>query len=191
MTLRAPWALLRAFFSYATIGVTEGVQRGRRGPRRVVQAVVLRGDTVLLSERRTLRGWELPGGNAKPDEAPAEALRREVLEETGFEVRVGQRIGRYRRSGFVAHEAWVYRCEIEGGALCPSWETPRVAFFPTARLPASLFPWFRSPLEDALRGAQDLEHAEHLGWGAVWAGMKIDLRTRLYGADLRDAVQSR
>jgi 8-oxo-dGTP pyrophosphatase MutT (NUDIX family) len=157
----------------------------------VVQAVVVREGAVLLTERRTLRGWELPGGNCEPGEAPEDALRREVLEETGFEVRVGERVGRYRRSGFLAHEAWIYRCEIERGALRPSRETPRVAFFPTEKLPTSLFPWFRSPLEDALRGARDLEIEEHLGWAAVWAGMKIDLRTRLHGEERQDAVQSR
>lgn len=189
--LRVPLALIRALFSYATIVLSETLARGRHGPRRVVQAVVLRDGAVLLAERRTLRGWELPGGNAKPGEAPEEAIRREVLEETGIPVRVGERVGCYRRSGILAHEAWVYLCAAEGGELRASWETPRVAFFATGQLPATLFPWFRLPLEDALRGGRDLEHREHLGWRAVWVGMKIDLRTRLHGADLRGALQSR
>ncbi len=184
-------ALLRALGSYASILGSELFHRGRRGPRRVVQAVVLRDGLVLLAERRTLRGWELPGGNAEAGERPEEALRREVLEETGIRVRVGTPVGRYRRRGPLAHEARVYRCEVEGGALAPSWETPRVAWFPVARLPHTLFPWFRGPLEDALAGAQALERDEALGLRDVWTGMRIDLHTRIHGAEQRDAVQSR
>ncbi len=189
--MRAPVALVRALASYASILLFELFERSRRGPRRVIQAAVLRDGLVLLAERRTLRGWELPGGNARPGEPPEEALRREVLEETGIRVRVGARVGRYRRRGLLAHEAWVYRCAVEGGALEPSWETPRVAWFPTDRLPSTLFPWFRGPLEDALAGARELERDERLGPGDVWTGMRIDLHTRLRGAELGDAVQSR
>lgn len=36
-----------------------------------------------LIEHPRLRRWMLPGGHVEPDENPAEAARREVLEETG------------------------------------------------------------------------------------------------------------
>lgn len=157
----------------------------------MVQAVVLRDGAVLLSERRTLRGWEIPGGNLKTGESDSDALVREVREETGFEVQVLGRVGRYRRRGVLAHDAWVYRCEILGGALRTSWETPSVAWFPVDALPSTLFPWFRGPLDDCLAGAEGLERDERLGWIAVWTGMKIDMRTRLRGTELAGALQSR
>ena len=49
--------------------------------------LVVTGDRkVLLVEHRKLGVWLYPGGHIDPNETPDEALRREVLEETGLEV---------------------------------------------------------------------------------------------------------
>lgn len=65
-------------------------------PRRqilVAAAVVLRAGRVLLTQRKQgthLAGaWELPGGKVEPDEDPKHAVRRELREELGIEVDVG------------------------------------------------------------------------------------------------------
>jgi 8-oxo-dGTP diphosphatase len=52
---------------------------------------------TLLSARRTepphlAGGWELPGGKVDPGEAPLEALHRELAEELGITVEVGQEL---------------------------------------------------------------------------------------------------
>ena len=149
----------------------------------VLQAVVRSEQGVLLALRRELQGWELPGGVARPGETDEDALRRELCEETGLEVRVESRSGVYLRTGFRPHTARVFRCRVSGGRLRPSEETPRVAWFPTEALPGTLFPWFRGPLLDALpEDSGPVERREHQGLRAILAGLRIDLETRWRGA---------
>ncbi len=61
-------------------------------PLLVTAGVVRAGDKVLLARRKGghLAGkWEFPGGKLEPGEAPEEGLKRELLEELGLEVEVG------------------------------------------------------------------------------------------------------
>jgi ADP-ribose pyrophosphatase YjhB (NUDIX family) len=153
-----------------------------REPVEIVQGVVLRDGQVLLTLRRDLRGWELPGGNLLPGEAPEDATRREVLEETGVEVEVERLSGTYQRTGFLPHRARVYRCRALRGAPTPSDETPRVEWWPADALPEALLPWCRSPLEDALAGAErPVERREHQGLREILESARIDLRARWRG----------
>jgi ADP-ribose pyrophosphatase YjhB (NUDIX family) len=153
----------------------------RRGPSEVAQGVIQEGGRVLLSMRSNLRGWELPGGKLREGESPEDGARREILEETGLEVHVGDLVGRYHRSGFLPHTAWVYRCHVRSGEPTPSPETPRVEWFDIGNLPDTIFPWFAGPLTDALNGARDLERNEYQGLQAILAGAKIDIKNRLRG----------
>ena len=155
---------------------------GGAGRTRVVQAVIRGERGVLLALRRELRGWELPGGEVEEGECDADALVREVREETGLDVEVGRLVGVYRRSGFRPHDAHVFECRVRGGATRPSRETPEIAWFHEGRLPDSIFPWFRGPLEDALAGSDEpVRRDEHQGVAAIVAGARIDLGSRWRG----------
>lgn len=65
----------------------------------MVAAVIVR-DGYILAAKRLDGGpsglkWEFPGGKVEPGETPRAALRREIAEELGLEIAVGDELGTY------------------------------------------------------------------------------------------------
>ena len=60
--------------------------------------------------------WEFPGGKAEPGEAKPAACRREVREELGVEVEVGEPLGRIEHAySHFKITLWAFRCRIVAG----------------------------------------------------------------------------
>lgn len=67
-----------------------------RHPIPAVAAIVLRGDAILLMKRGKEPGigkWSIPGGSVELGETLEEALKREVMEETGLDIEIGDFAG--------------------------------------------------------------------------------------------------
>jgi 8-oxo-dGTP diphosphatase len=79
---------------------------------------------LLLIKRGHAPGaglWSLPGGRIEPGETDAEALVREMREETGLTVRVDALLGRVRRPWFNGDVIDIrdYAATVTGGTLRP------------------------------------------------------------------------
>ena len=63
--------------------------------------------------------WSLPGGRIEPGETDAEALVREMREETGLDVQAGPMLGSVRRPapGGMVLDIRDYEATISGGTL--------------------------------------------------------------------------
>jgi mutator protein MutT len=118
-----------------------------RPPRPVVGAAAVAFDDagrVLLVRRGQppdLGEWSIPGGAIELGETVDEALRREVREETGLEVAVGDFLEIYERiereaDGAVRFHFVVldYRCTVIGGALRAGDDAADVALVDPAGL---------------------------------------------------------
>ena len=92
--------------------------------RLVVAALMLRGDEVLICQRRPDQPmalqWEFPGGKIEAGESPEAALVRELNEELGIDATIGPRVTHirhnYRHGGAVDLQffaVYEFRGEIE------------------------------------------------------------------------------
>ncbi len=68
----------------------------------VSAAVIQRQDRILIAQR-PLKGllgglWEFPGGKLQPGESLVECLQREIREELGVEIQVGEPIGSFQHA---------------------------------------------------------------------------------------------
>jgi len=92
--------------------------------RLVVAALMLRGEEVLICQRRPDQPmalqWEFPGGKIEPGEGPEAALARELNEELGIEATIGPRVTHirhnYRHGGAVDLQffaVYEFRGELE------------------------------------------------------------------------------
>ena len=88
-----------------------------------VGAIVADGQGRLLMIKRGHEPgaglWSIPGGRIEPGETDAEAVAREMIEETGLTVEVGRLVGRVRRPGLngAVIDIRDYAATVTGGTL--------------------------------------------------------------------------
>ncbi|GAA2722653.1 NUDIX domain-containing protein [Actinocorallia aurantiaca] len=97
-------------------------------------AVVVRREELLMVLRGRPPGaglWSVPGGRVEPGESDVEALVRELREETGLAVAVGDLLGSVEVSGFDVHD---YLCTVTGGRLEPGDDAADARWVPLAEV---------------------------------------------------------
>lgn len=110
-------------------------------PKVEVRGAVFRDDRVLLVRERADGLWTLPGGWADVNETPAQAVEKEIEQESGLRARAVKLAALYDRSrhghGPTLFHGWkaFFLCEVQGGELRGSYETDAVDFFALAALP--------------------------------------------------------
>lgn len=128
-------------------------QRTRQSAFSIVQD----GNAILLTKRKDVPVWVLPGGGVEAGENPGQAAAREVLEETGVTIRITSCCGYYLPINRLARETYVFHSTPVGGSPILSEETSAVGYFPLDKLPADLF-------------------AVHRGWIQEWRSGKMTTR---------------
>ena len=102
-------------------------------------------ERILMTQREDNGRWCLPGGGMDPGESAAETCVREVLEETGLEVRVTKLVGIYTTPDLLIEfpdgnkiqpVAFSFEAEITGGELGLSDETIAFGWYTVAEIEA-------------------------------------------------------
>jgi ADP-ribose pyrophosphatase YjhB (NUDIX family) len=114
---------------------------GYATPKVDVRGVVFQDGKILLVHERSDGLWTLPGGWADVGDSPADAVVREIREESGFETRATKLLALLDRNkhGHPPHVNHIYkifiRCEIIGGSPTTSHEIQDVGFFAEDEIP--------------------------------------------------------
>jgi mutator protein MutT len=133
-------------------GEVEGRERPRCGtctfvwyenPSPVAAGIVRSESGAVLLVRRALEpckgAWALPAGFQEADETPVQAVAREVREESGLEVEVGELFDLvFERTERRAVNLAVFLCRATGGDLRPGSDCLEVAWFDLDALPEDL-----------------------------------------------------
>ena len=102
-------------------------------------------ERILMTQREDNSRWCLPGGGMDPGESAAETCVREVLEETGLEVRITKLVGIYTTPDLLIEfpdgnkiqpVAFSFEAEITGGELGLSDETIAFGWYTVAEIEA-------------------------------------------------------
>ncbi|MFD1851289.1 NUDIX hydrolase [Oceanobacillus bengalensis] len=121
--------------------------------------------------------WSLPAGAIEPGETPAQALIREVWEETGLTVQPNKLLGVFGGEDFrftyphgdqVEYSVFVFECSIVKGELTPiDDESTDLCFIREERKPKLALPYpdfiFKSPPSNSV----------YFQWEASWLNEKM------------------
>ncbi len=152
---------MKAVAAYGGSGITLEPDAARAlGIRPTVSAVIFdRRGCLLLQQRSDGGQWGLPGGSMEIGESAAQAVAREVREETGLDVKPRRLIGvysdpalqvvRYPDGNVWHYVSLCFECTVRGGTLTTCDETLALDYFPLRRLPATLLANHRVRIRDA------------------------------------------
>ncbi|WFR84375.1 NUDIX domain-containing protein [Arthrobacter sp. Y-9] len=125
-----------------------------------VTAVIRHGDQVLLARHRHSGLWGLIGGGVEPGEEPAEALDREVTEETGARIRIRGIVGTYGgphlmttypNGDRVGYVTTAYDCELLDEPTPTLEELLELGWFPRSAIEnLQRHRWIDRVIDDAL-----------------------------------------
>ncbi|WP_078546846.1 NUDIX hydrolase [Litchfieldia alkalitelluris] len=109
---------------------------------------------ILLQNKRNGENWSLPAGAIELGEAPAEAIVREVWEETGLYVVPKKLLGvfggkdyryQYPNGHKVEYNVLMFECIIQSGKLSPiDNETTELRYFSAENMPELALPYPKS-----------------------------------------------
>ena len=116
------------------------MQSGYATPKVDVRGAVFREGKILLVQERADNHWAMPGGWADIGDLPSAMVEREVLEESGLQVRASRVIAVYDANRIEPMEFFhaykiIFLCDLLGGELQTSFETLAVDFFDPTQLP--------------------------------------------------------
>jgi ADP-ribose pyrophosphatase YjhB (NUDIX family) len=107
-------------------------------------------DRVLLSHRRDLDIWNLPGGGVGVGESPQNALIRNTRDNTGLKIKINDLVGIYGKSR-KGEISFVFLGKVKGGKLKKTKEADKHRYFKLKKIPKNTLPKHLERIQYAAR----------------------------------------
>lgn len=114
---------------------------------------------ILLTLRRDFPIWVLPGGQAKANETIEDVVIREVLEETGLNIKPSKTIAFYESPDKKIKKV-LLKGDILSGEMTLSNETKDIKWFDVNKLPFSMLRFEAMRIKDALSDIEEVLQKE-------------------------------
>ena len=118
-----------------------------------VAAVIINENREVLLLDHVLRpssGWGIPGGFLERGEQPVDAVRRELYEETGIELK---NLELFQMRAIGGHVEILFRAEAVGTAVVKTFEINAVGWFKADEIPENLSWTQKAIVEKSLKGS--------------------------------------
>jgi 8-oxo-dGTP diphosphatase len=118
----------------------------------VFAAIIDDGRILCVRMNYATHAWTTPGGRVEPGESPLDALKREVLEESGLDVVAGELVGVYSKP-YKDDIVLFFRASVVGrNPWQPNDEISDMGYFRRSELPEPMGLGVRTRIIDALDG---------------------------------------
>ena len=121
---------------------------------------------VLLVHRKDYDLWNLPGETLEDFESPANAVKREVKEETGLDVEVSKLLGVYNKEN-KNDIAFSFLCKVVSGEVTLNDEADKIEYFEVDKLPANTVPKQVERIQDAISNPSEIIFKTQSGKSAI------------------------